>query len=212
MQLGDLDEVAAGVVEHCRGHRAHVGRRLREPHAETDEAVVLGGDVVDGERRERDAVLDEGFLERPRRGMLVALMAAYAGFNVLSALATSYPLLAVARFLDGLPHGAYFGVASLVAAGLVAPERRGRAVAGVMLGLSVANVLGVPFATWLGENVGWRATYLTAAGLAVITVVGVLAVVPSVPGDSGASGRAEARAVRPVDGVRLQSGDHDDPG
>ncbi|GAB4013086.1 MFS transporter [Nocardioides ultimimeridianus] len=129
----------------------------------------------------------------PRRAMLVGLMAAYAGFNVLSALAPSYPVLALARFLDGLPHGAYFGVASLVAASLVVPERRGRAVAGVMLGLSVANVVGVPFATWLGENVGWRATYLTAAALAVVTVVGVLAAVPSVAGDATASGRAEAR-------------------
>jgi DHA1 family inner membrane transport protein len=129
----------------------------------------------------------------PRRAALVGLMAAYAGFNVLSALAPSYPVLAVARFLDGLPHGAYFGVASLVAAGLVAPERRGRAVAGVMLGLSVANVVGVPFATWLGQSVGWRATYLTASGLAVLTVVGVLAAVPGLPGDSSASGRAEAR-------------------
>lgn len=129
----------------------------------------------------------------PRRAMLVGLMTAYAAFNVLSALASGYPVLALARFLDGLPHGAYFGVASLVAASLVVPERRGRAVAGVMLGLSVANVVGVPFATWLGENVGWRATYLTAAGLAVWTVVGILAVVPSVAGDAGASGRAEAR-------------------
>ncbi|GAB3851647.1 MFS transporter [Nocardioides maradonensis] len=129
----------------------------------------------------------------PRRAMLVGLMTAYAAFNVLSGLASSYPVLALARFLDGLPHGAYFGVASLVAASLVVPERRGRAVAGVMLGLSVANVVGVPFATWLGENVGWRATYFTGAGLAVLTVLGILAVVPSVGGDATASGRAEAR-------------------
>jgi DHA1 family inner membrane transport protein len=129
----------------------------------------------------------------PRRAMLVAFMGAYAGFNLLSAVAPSYDVLAVARFLDGLPHGAYFGVASLVAASLVTPERRGRAVASVMLGLSVANVVGVPLATFLGQQVGWRTTYLLGGLLALATVALVLALVPSVPGDPEASGRKEAR-------------------
>jgi MFS transporter, DHA1 family, inner membrane transport protein len=129
----------------------------------------------------------------PRRGMLVGLMAAYGAFNLLSAVAPGYEILTTARFLDGLPHGAYFGVASLVAASLVAPGRRGRAVASVMLGLSVANVVGVPTATWLGQQMGWRATYLVCAVLAALTVLLILAVVPSVPGESEASGRKEAR-------------------
>ena len=129
----------------------------------------------------------------PRRGMLVGLMAAYGGFNLLSAVAPGYGVLTVARFLDGMPHGAYFGVASLVAASLVVPARRGRAVASVMLGLSVANVIGVPLATWLGQQVGWRSTYLLAAGLAFLTAALVTAAVPSVPGDSETSGRKEAR-------------------
>jgi MFS transporter, DHA1 family, inner membrane transport protein len=127
----------------------------------------------------------------PRRALLVGLMGAYGAFNALSALADSYGVLFVARFLDGLPHGAYFGVASLVAASLVTPERRGRAVASVMLGLSVANVVGVPAATWLGQQVGWRAAYLAAAGIAVVTMVGILAFVPSRPGDRAATGRRE---------------------
>src|SRR6476661_9169294 len=130
----------------------------------------------------------------PRRGLLIALMAAYAVFNAASALATSYHALAVARFLDGLPHGAYFGVASLVAAGLAAPGRKGRAVALVMLGLSVANVIGVPAATWLGLNLGWRSAYWAVAGLALLTVVLVLAYVPSCPGDPEATGRRELTA------------------
>ena len=70
-----------------------------------------------------------------------------------------------ARFLDGLPHGAYFGVASLVAASMAPPERKGRAVAAVMLGLSVANVVGVPAATWLGQQVGWRSAFFAVAVL-----------------------------------------------
>jgi MFS transporter, DHA1 family, inner membrane transport protein len=129
----------------------------------------------------------------PRRGMLVTLMVAYGAFNLLSAVAPGYRVLTAARFLDGLPHGAYFGVASLVAASLVVPARRGRAVASVMLGLSVANVVGVPLATFLGQQVGWRATYLLAAVLALVTAAFVTAVVPAVPGDSEASGRKEAR-------------------
>ncbi|KRA38299.1 MULTISPECIES: MFS transporter [unclassified Nocardioides] len=129
----------------------------------------------------------------PRRAMLVWLMAAYGVFNLLSAFAPNFEVLTVARFLDGLPHGAYFGVASLVAASLVTPERRGRAVASVMLGLSVANVVGVPLATFLGQQVGWRSTYLLGGLLALATMAMVLAAVPSVPGDSEASGRKEAR-------------------
>lgn len=130
----------------------------------------------------------------PRRALLVGLMGAYAAANVASALAPDYLVLGVARFVGGLPHGAYFGVASLVAAGLVAPARRGRAVASVMLGLSVANVLGVPAATWLGQHAGWRASYLLAGALALVTVGLVLAFVPHQPADGDASGRKEARA------------------
>jgi DHA1 family inner membrane transport protein len=127
----------------------------------------------------------------PRRGLLVALMAAYAVANALSALAGSYGLLLLARFLDGIPHGAYFGVASLVAAGLAPRGREGRAVAMVMLGLSVANVFGVPAATFLGQHVGWRSAFWVAAGLAVLTAAMVTAFVPACPGDAAATGRRE---------------------
>jgi DHA1 family inner membrane transport protein len=130
----------------------------------------------------------------PRRGLLVALMAAYAVFNALSAMATDYHLLMAARFLDGLPHGAYFGVASLVAASMAPPERKGRAVAAVMLGLSVANVVGVPAATWLGQQVGWRSAFFAVAVLALVTVAGILAFVPSCPGNPEATGRRELKA------------------
>lgn len=130
----------------------------------------------------------------PRRGLLVALMAAYAGFNALSAVATGYEMLLLARFLDGLPHGAYFGVASLVAASLATPARRGRAVALVMLGLSVANVVGVPATTWLGQHAGWRSAYWAVAVLSLVTVAMVLAFVPSTPGDRAATGRRELAA------------------
>jgi MFS transporter, DHA1 family, inner membrane transport protein len=132
----------------------------------------------------------------PRRQLLVGLMAAYALFNALSALAPNYETLMVARFLDGLPHGGYFGVASLVAASMVAPERRGRAIALVLMGLPVANVVGVPAATWLGQTLGWRASYWVVAGLAGLTITLVLAFVPDCPGNPEATGRRELQALR----------------
>ena len=127
----------------------------------------------------------------PRRGLLLGLMAAYSVFNAASALAPSYGPLLVARFLDGLPHGGYFGVASLVAANLVSPERRGRAIAYVLMGLPVATVVGVPAATVLGQGLGWRASYWLVAGLGAVAVAMVAAFVPKVPGNPEATGRRE---------------------
>jgi MFS transporter, DHA1 family, inner membrane transport protein len=129
----------------------------------------------------------------PRRALLVALMTAYAVANALSALAGSYGLLLLARFVGGVPHGAFFGVASLVAADLARPGRQGRAVAMVMIGLSVANVVGVPAATWLGQHLGWRSGFWVAASLAVVTMALVLAFVPACPGNADATGRRELR-------------------
>ncbi len=132
----------------------------------------------------------------PRRALLIALMAAFAVGNGVSALATSYEQLMLARFAAGLPHGAYFGVASLVAASMARPSRKGRAVSQVMLGLSVANVIGVPAATVLGQELGWRAAFWAAAALAVVTLGLVAWFVPSCPGDAGASGRRELSAFK----------------
>jgi DHA1 family inner membrane transport protein len=129
----------------------------------------------------------------PRRGLLVTLMAAYAGANALSAVAGGYGLLVVARFLSGVPHGAYFGVASLVAASLAPRGREGRAVAMVMIGLSVANVVGVPAATWMGQHLGWRSAFWVSASLAVLTALLVTLLVPACPGDADATGRRELR-------------------
>jgi DHA1 family inner membrane transport protein len=143
----------------------------------------------------------------PRRGLLIALMAAFAVGNALSALAGDFGLLTAARFLSGLPHGAYFGVASLVAANLATPERRGRAVALVMLGLSVANVVGVPAATWLGQNFGWRSAYWSVTILGLLTMALVLLFVPSCPGDPAATGRRELSAfLRPQVWLTLLAG------
>jgi MFS transporter, DHA1 family, inner membrane transport protein len=132
----------------------------------------------------------------PRRAVVTGLMAAFLVGNVLSAVAPGYATLLVARFVSGLPHGAYFGVASLIAASLVAPHLRGRAVSSVMLGLAVANVAGVPAATWLGQQLGWRSAYWSVVVIAALTVAAVLAVVPSSPAARGASVATELSALR----------------
>jgi MFS transporter, DHA1 family, inner membrane transport protein len=87
------------------------------------------------------------------------LMAAFVLANAVSAMAQGFAQLTVARFAAGVPHGAYFGLATLAAASMVPVERRGRAISGVMLGLPVATVAGVPAATWLGQHLGWRTAY-----------------------------------------------------
>ena len=132
----------------------------------------------------------------PRRAVLVGLVTAFLVGNVLSAVAPGYLTLLLARFVSGLPHGAYFGVASLVAASLVAPHLRGRAVSTVMLGLAVATLAGVPAATWLGQQFGWRSAYWAVVVIAAATAFSVLAVVPPAPAARGASLRTELSALR----------------
>ncbi|WP_043809947.1 MFS transporter [Rhodococcus triatomae] len=114
----------------------------------------------------------------PRKTLLVALMVAFTVGNVASVLAPTYGSLMVARFVAGLPHGAYFGIAALVAAHLAEPGRRAKAVATVMLGLSVANVVGVPVATWLGQHLGWRTAFALVAAIGTVTVLSLAAWMP----------------------------------
>jgi DHA1 family inner membrane transport protein len=105
-----------------------------------------------------------------RRTMLILLMASFALFNGLSALAPTYGWMLVFRFLSGLPHGAYFGIAALVAASLVPDNKRSQAVGRVLLGLTIATVIGVPLANWMGQAIGWRWGFAVVAVLALLTV------------------------------------------
>ena len=131
----------------------------------------------------------------PRRELAAGLMLALGAGSAVTALADGYHEMLAARFLAGLPHGAYFGVASLLAASLVPAERRGRAVSRVMLGLSVATVAGVPASTWLGQNLGWRSAYWLVLGLTLLTVLMLLSVVPHQPANRDASVRGELSAL-----------------
>ncbi|RPE79962.1 MFS transporter [Vulcaniibacterium tengchongense] len=115
-----------------------------------------------------------------RRSLLLALMGFYAFGNLASALAPGYPTLMLARFVAGLPHGAYFGVAALVAARISPPEQRGTAVGRVMLGLSISLLVGNPLATWLGQHFGWRWAFAIVSVIALATVAMTARVLPRV--------------------------------
>src|ERR1700722_6067970 len=146
--------------------------------------VVIGAPII--------AVLSARL---PRRTLLVGLMSLFALANGLSALAPSYEWMLAFRFLSGLPHGAYFGIAALVAASLVPPEKRTQAVGRVLLGLTVATIIGVPLANWLGQAVGWRWSFGVVALLALgcVLLVGMFA--PRDQPRPGASPMAELGAL-----------------
>lgn len=112
------------------------------------------------------------------RNLLLLLMGFYAIANIASALAANYETLLAFRFIAGLPHGTYFGVAALVVASLVPPSQRGKAVSRVMVGLTLAVLIGNPLATWLGQSVSWRYAFALVGVLSVLTVVLIYLFVP----------------------------------
>ncbi|MDN4486639.1 MFS transporter [Demequina sp. SYSU T00039] len=132
----------------------------------------------------------------PRTRLLMALAAAFTLATLASAVAPTFGTVVAARFVAGLPHGAYFGVAALVAAQLMGPGRRGQAVAYVLSGLAIANVVGVPLITALGQQAGWRIAYVVVAALFGATLLAIALLVPRVPGDPQATVRSELRAFR----------------
>lgn len=107
----------------------------------------------------------------PRKYILVALMAFYAIGNLLSAIATNIDIMNIARFICGLPHGAYFGIAMLFAAEIAGKGKRAKAVSHVILGLAVANVVGVPIINLVGQYWGWRSSFVLIAGIAVLSAL-----------------------------------------
>lgn len=131
-----------------------------------------------------------------RRRLLLVLMAAFTVGNVLSAFAPSAEMLIGARFLAGLPHGAYFGVGAVMGTAVVGPERRGRAVASMMTGLTVACAVGVPATAIAGHAVGWRWSFVGVGVLGVLTWFALRAWTPSLAPLPGASVRSELAAVR----------------
>ncbi|WP_245500713.1 MFS transporter [Rhizobium sp. BK251] len=131
-----------------------------------------------------------------RRTLLLGLMALFVVGNVLSASAPNLAMFAIARFVSGLPQGAYFGAGAVVATYIMGPGRGGKAFALVMMGLTVATIIGSPLATFLGQTIGWRNTYLTVAAASAVSLAALWAWVPTTPELDGGSIRQELKALR----------------
>lgn len=132
----------------------------------------------------------------PRHRVMIGLALALAVFNAMTVLAPTYEWVAVSRLLAGLPHGAYFGIGALVAADVLGPGMRAKGVAFVLTGLTVANVVGVPLGTYLGQQVGWRAAFMVVAAIFAAATVLIALFVPAHAGDPSRTMRAELKVFR----------------
>lgn len=131
----------------------------------------------------------------PKRALLIALMLVFAVGNIASAMAPGFWSFVGLRFIAGLPHGAYFGVAALVAAGAVPVDQRARAISRVMLGLTTAILIGAPLGTWAGNQFGWQIAFAGVGGIALLTAVLIRLWVPIQPFDALASPLRELSAL-----------------
>ncbi|MFC7909175.1 MFS transporter [Streptomyces nigra] len=131
----------------------------------------------------------------PHKRLLLWLSALFVVGNVASAFAPDFGLLFAARFLAGLPHGALFGVGAVVASKLVAPDRAARAVSKMFLGLTIANIVGVPAGTALGQQLGWRSAYGAVAVIGVLALIALALFVPDQPRGRQSGIRHELRAM-----------------
>ncbi|MFF9480133.1 MFS transporter [Streptomyces sp. NPDC014733] len=131
-----------------------------------------------------------------RKNMLMLLMGLFIVGNVISAVAPVFAVMLIGRVVASLAHGAFFGIGSVVAAELVAPEKKAGAISMMFTGLTVANVVGVPVGTFVGQSAGWRVTFLIVAALGVVGLAGVAKLVPDVPKPEGVRLRDEAGAFR----------------
>ncbi|MFD9812576.1 MFS transporter, partial [Streptomyces sp. NPDC059080] len=131
-----------------------------------------------------------------RKNMLMLLMGLFIVGNVISAVAPVFAVMLIGRVVASLAHGAFFGIGSVVAAELVAPEKKAGAISMMFTGLTVANVVGVPVGTFVGQSAGWRVTFLIVAALGVLGLAGVATLVPDVPKPAGVRLRHEVAAFK----------------
>lgn len=134
----------------------------------------------------------------PRKTLLLILMLFYGIANALTALAHTPETVLLSRFIAGLPHGAYFGVGALVAAQLANPKQRSTAVAFMMMGLTTATVVGVPLATWMGQQFGWRSGFEFSAAIAFITLIAIIFFVPNISVHKTASIKNELAGLKNI--------------
>lgn len=133
----------------------------------------------------------------PRKPVLAGLLVLFIAGNLLCALSPDYALMMAGRIIAALCHGAFFGIGAVVASDMVAPDRKAGAIAVMFTGLTVANVLGVPLGTLLGQQAGWRSTFWAITAIGVIALIGIMLLVPAIaPAESRHGLRAELRAFR----------------
>jgi DHA1 family inner membrane transport protein len=132
----------------------------------------------------------------PRNRVMIGLAIALTVGNALTVIAPTFELVGVSRVLAGLPHGAYFGIGALVAADVLGPGNRAKGVAFILTGLTVANVVGVPAGTFLGQQWGWRTAFLIVTLVFALAAVSIALFVPKHPGDPGRTLRSELGVFR----------------
>lgn len=131
----------------------------------------------------------------PRRTLLIGLMAIFTLGNLLAAISPSYGMLLAARLITSLNHGAFFGVGAIVVAGLVPKNKQAGAVAAMFMGLTIANVVGVPMATWAGDQIGWRTSFWGIAALGVLAMISLRLTLPRVAAPKGGDALAELKVL-----------------
>ncbi|MFT4090095.1 MAG: MFS transporter [Asticcacaulis sp.] len=132
----------------------------------------------------------------PRRTLLIGLMAIFTVGNLVSAIASDYSLLLIARVVTSFNHGAFFGVGAVVASSLVPPDRRAGAVAAMFMGLTIATIGGVPLAAWAGEIMGWRVAFWGITGLGILTMISLRLSLPELPADKNTDVMSELRVLK----------------
>lgn len=131
----------------------------------------------------------------PQKKLLVILMGIFIFGNAVSVIAPTYPLLIMARVLTAFAHGTFLGVGTIIAARLVRPEKRAGAVSIVLAGLTVANIIGVPFGTFIGQQLGWRASFGAITVLGIISLIGIIRFIPVIVQEQTANLAEQVRGL-----------------
>jgi DHA1 family inner membrane transport protein len=183
--MGLLPEIARGLLPHAYAHSsADAVSRAGWTVSAYALGVVAGAPTI--------AALTARV---PRRRLVVGLLVLFVAGTAASALAPTFGTLVLARFVAGLPHGAYFGAAGMLASNLMGPGSQAKGFAAVLSGLTTANVVGVPLVTRLGQTAGWRSAYLAIAAVFLLTLFAVRLTVPENRHGPAGSPRAELRAL-----------------
>ncbi|WP_047013625.1 MFS transporter [Paenibacillus sp. IHB B 3415] len=131
----------------------------------------------------------------PQKKLLVILMGIFIFGNAVSVIAPTYPLLIIARVLTAFAHGTFLGVGTIIASRLVRPEKRAGAVSIVLAGLTVANIIGVPFGTFIGQQLGWRASFGAITVLGIISLFGIIRFIPVIVQEQTANLAEQVRGL-----------------